>query len=843
MTRPKSRPARPFLAAIATACALGLGALALLTEPAVPTGPGRGPTPASKGDGPDEVRLSEVAGASPGLPGTGAAAGPSEAARRAIEAESRSAEGPAAEGAERLARLRVISADEGAPIPNVTLDRIWQGEVRLSRGVELEDGPEGTVELRWRGGEVVDVQLEAPGFERVTVVEVAAGPDPVVEVRMRRAASLTVTSEGFEEGAEGLLVLYRSAKADGRTLLRQTWQLDQEERLELKPGPVSAVLIAEGQPPSSQLGFDVAPGEDLRMVFKADRGELLRGRVVEKTTRQPLAGVEVQARPTISGLGGDVARLAYPPMITGEDGRFEIGGLPLGPLDVSLAPSFGPPVVRRVTVTEGEAARTRDLAVGGAATVSGRVRLGEGVDAGDLTVLIIAPGELSRLHPDPAAGGSALTGRRSQKRGALAEVSGEGSFRCDTAPAGRPVGVLAQSGTAMAFVRIPGALVPGEERTGVELSLERPEPAVLRVVNDLDEPVTGVDVSVRFLMGGASAGGSAAMWSRDQSLFDDGGRFELPFPAESVRRIRLSAEGHLPLDTSWPLIGGVPAVEPTLQMIACAPVELLVHDEFGFAVSGARVEAWPRGQTAENALAARMLRSVRCNGRGRASLELDRGVLDWVVRARAAGHRPGEEVGLSKGSAAELRLVLEREEAPRPGSISGRLTRRGDGAPVPGLTFGGLRGGVAILDGADFVLRGIRAGRVQIVATAPGYESVRVPVDRLEAGQSLQLAELTTQSTFSAEVAVSDGAGNRVRRAKVRLLRLDEKRGGRLDAPRKLTFPSVGDAEGRYRRDGIPRGKWLLAVDHPAYARFREVVSIGRPDAALQVTLGRKKAR
>ena len=67
---------------------------------------------------------------------------------------------------------------------------------------------------------------------------------------MRRGATLTLASEGFEEGAEGLIVLYRSPKADGRAILRQAWQLDEELRLDVRPGPLSAVLIAPGQPPN-----------------------------------------------------------------------------------------------------------------------------------------------------------------------------------------------------------------------------------------------------------------------------------------------------------------------------------------------------------------------------------------------------------------------------------------------------------------------------------------------------------------------------------------------------------------------------------------------------------------
>ncbi|MDG1490664.1 MAG: carboxypeptidase-like regulatory domain-containing protein, partial [Planctomycetota bacterium] len=176
-------------------------------------------------------------------------------------------------------------------------------------------------------------------------------------------------------------------------------------------------------------------------------------------------------------------------------------------------------------------------------------------------------------------------------------------------------------------------------------------------------------------------------------------------------------------------------------------------------------------------------------------------------------------------------------------SISGRVVRRGDGAAVPGLRFSGLRGGVAVMDGADFELKGIRPGRVQVVAEAPGYEPLRLPVDRLEPGQTVELPEFRTQATVKVGVTVSDSAGNRVRKAKVRLLRLGQDRGGRPDVPKKITFPSVGDVDARYERGGVPRTRWLLAVDHPSYAKFREIVSVRSPGCEVAVTLLGKKPR
>ncbi len=864
MTRPEPRLTRFLLVLLGGLCALGLGALAFFTDP-VPSsdrGPGRGSqvaAPLVPGRG-----LAGVEGRDAERPGVDTPAGGAEPTRSALRAARGQDDGEPSTSPERLARLRVTAADGGALVPGVELERVWDEDDRRIRDVALTGGSDGILELRWRGGAILDIELGAPGFERVTVVDVAAdpavgpavdpavdpaagpagGPAAVVEVALRRGVTLTVSSEGFEEGTEGLLLLYRSLNADGRTTHRQRWELHEALTVEVSPGPLSAVLVVPGMLPSSHRGLNVGPGEQMSLVFTATEGERMRGRVVEKSTRQPLAGVKVQARPAVAGVErGKAGRLAYPPVVTGDDGRFEIEGLPLGPLDLSLAPGFGPPVIRRLTVTEGEAVRTRDLAIGGAAAISGRVRCGEGVDPEGLTVLILAPGELGRLSPDPAKGGAVLVDGESRRRGAVAEVLEDGSFRCETAPAGRPVGVLAQAGAAMGFVRLDGPLLPGEEREGIELELTRPDLAVLRVVNDLDEPVSAVEISARLVLTGSAEGGVGAMWSRAQQYQDAAGRFETGFPADAIRRVRLSAEGHLPLHTSWPMVGGAPAPEPTLQMVACSPLELLVLDEYRFAVKGARIEAWPDDLSAKDAGSRRLLRTARCDGRGRATLELDRAVGDWIVRARASGHRDGEEIRWSKGRAGELRMVLQREPRPAPASISGRLVRLGDGSPIPGLRFGGLRGGVAVLDGADFELKGIRPGRVQIVAEAPGYERVRLPVDQLEPGQAVEISELHTQTTARVRVTVSDRAGNWPRKAKVRLLRIGEDRGGRQDVPKKITFPAVGDAEGGFEHGGVPRTRWLLAVDHPQYARFREIVAVRSRRSEFEVTLQPKKPR
>ena len=129
--------------------------------------------------------------------------------------------------------------------------------------------------------------------------------------------------------------------------------------------------------------------------------------------------------------------------------------------------------------------------------------------------------------------------------------------------------------------------------------------AAFRVVDDLGEPVEAVEARVRFALG------AAATWSASEELVASDGRFECGAAATAVRRIRLAAEGHLPMETSWPVVGGVPAPEPVFTLVACTPLEVLVHDERGLAVRGARVEAWPASAGPEEARKARTLRAER----------------------------------------------------------------------------------------------------------------------------------------------------------------------------------------------------------------------------------------
>ena len=58
-----------------------------------------------------------------------------------------------------------------------------------------------------------------------------------------------------------------------------------------------------------------------------------------------------------------------------------------------------------------------------------------------------------------------------------------------------------------------------------------------------------VEARVRFALG------AAATWSASEELVASDGRFECGAAATAVRRIRLAAEGHLPMETSWPVVG------------------------------------------------------------------------------------------------------------------------------------------------------------------------------------------------------------------------------------------------------------------------------------------------
>ncbi|MEM9380388.1 MAG: hypothetical protein AAGB93_10615 [Planctomycetota bacterium] len=799
--------------------------------------------------------------------GSTVGAGPTASAPVARRAEAvLDAEAPAAGTIARPleARVRVVDRSTGEPIAGATVSRVWRDRERLADAAKAgaagwsvrPASEDGVLVLTWPGGEGRDVQarVEADGYVRGVVgglVETASGaelPAPgdvreaselfggVRTVALLRAARVVVEPLGFG-ASEGTAMLFEDGDArDRQPDAMERWSGAESVAFEdVEPGLVSVAMSVAGEPLVVRQSIAVAPGEDVRVRLEARRGETLKGRVVEASTRTPLEGVGVVARPALSGVHPEVEGAPFEKVQTASDGSFEIDGVPPGKVLLVLVPPFGPPVERPLTVIEGEGTRTRELALAGAASIEGRVVAPEGVAVSGIEVVCLP---LSELRSVRIESGGSLDSKEVSRRGGLVRADAEGRFRFDAVPSSRTLAIVATGGGATGVATVEPSRV-GEMRRGVEVELGAIEPASFRIADPEGATIDGmIDVSVRWALGPA---GIWSPWSTH--LSNDAGGLQVDVDRSQVRRIRLRAMGFMPFDEPWPTVDGAPAVDPTFTLTPALRVDFEVADVNGLMVRGARFVATPAefDEDPSSRTARRARRWARTDSLGRGSLVLDREG-SWTVRIGREGYvGQTRRVEVRAGEEAPREVfVLEVDEPPARAVVEGTLVRWGTGGSIPSVEFDGLRGGSAEIDGASFRLVGIPPGRVTLVARPQGFESVRLPLDRLEPGEVRDVGEIRTRGATRLDVRVKGPDGRLVRDARVRLFRLPPQKGGRADLPRRLDFPRRADRSGTYRRSAVARVRWNLVVERKGFRRSVRQVRVQGARQSVTVDLVRR---
>lgn len=731
-------------------------------------------------------------------------------------------------------RFRVVRDEDGGPVVGATVTALGpQGRPAADPIGADEEGwvevPRSTsplyrVAADWRvdaelpflepfdGGEV---RLEIAGALVATVPDALEGDGVTVGVRLgsgRVAPEDTPDFAGRITSAEygnGLVVRF-----DG-----------------IASGQYHVCAVADGTIVGEAFDVPVVGREVARVTLERGPSATLIGEVVSIEAGAPLRNVRVWRprdgfglfRPRSHGIGQRSDT-------TDASGRFELPRTPIGPISLRLDLPDGTSVTREVVVREGQETRVVRLRARGTATVRGRVAKGLLASDGRCTVVARALGDVGGLALDPSLL-RALTPSSTWS-------DEDGRFEIGSVPTARPVVLVAMtaSNDVLGVLELTEPLGEGEVRDdllvpqlegrAVRVRLRRPDG---RPFVSQDGPRGGerhVATRVRFResIAGRTVRGDQSLHLTTRNVLD------LQSLTPGATHLEVQLQGFA--DAVIELTPGVHEFELALQQRR--DVEVVVVDDRGRAIRGARVEADAVGAGPDDPDARVVMHATAALGRGRLQLDFARA---WRLSAHAPWHRSlagAATIPAEHQPDGPIVIELERADRPAPATITGRLVRAGRGKPVFDVTFRGIGRARAVVDGAEFEIHGLEAGPVDIVVDCGGYELISMPVDSLRPGEVRDVGELRARGATDVELVVEDESGARLDGGRAWLERLAPTAGGRADLPQRIELTRRGSSRGA---DRVGRATWRLHVTHPGKAPITREVVLGARVVRLHVTM------
>ena len=686
-------------------------------------------------------------------------------------------------GAEVAGRVRDAdgAAIAGAEVRGVYRDAFsWGGEDEPPTTKTGADGRFVLADLA--PGQRLDLLVGAEGFVEETVVGVVAPPERPVEVELTRAATLAGrVVDGFGVGVPGARVHAEAEGSEGRGRLRpprsRMAAVEEDGSFVLEGVPTGAVRVIAGaedfQDPEP-LRLELAAGERREGIrIELARGGALAGRVTGPDG-QPIADATVQAAPGQRAMPGHQAR-------TDAEGRYRIGGLPPGLVQVRAEhPDFVGPA-REATIGAGE---TRlDLELRRGLEISGRVVDEAGAPVAGAEVMLTSD-TWSGYRPPTRTGDDGAFRLRGVEPGTwrlmvtkddLAQLEPDTRYEVADAP----------------LVGIEVRMTAGAAIAGTVRGLDLADVARLRLFAMSEErkgmPRTGV---VDFEGGYRIEGVGPGRW-RVVAMLGEGegmasGEAELA-PGQPEARLDLDFAGDVTL-TGRVTVGG----------------EALAGAQIG--VVGQEAPAYGSGRT---------------GGDGRFEIgRLAPGLYELTVFAMDLGLVHRERVEL----AGDREVAIEIDTA----EVSGRVVDADSGAPVAGAEvrlvpedLGGLAHASPVRSEADgsFRVRRVPAGEHRLQVLKEGYGTVSRP---LTVPPAVGVAGLEVEIAAAAGLVLEVATGTGFPPSQVSVAVLDE--ASAHPQPERLAIAATAGGQyttgegGRVRLADVPPGRWRVLVSAPGMA-------------------------
>jgi hypothetical protein len=633
--------------------------------------------------------------------------------------------------------------------------------------------------------ETVRLRVTAPGHVAAAIADHPFGAS--LPVTLRKAAHCTLLVRDTQGGAlKDVVVAWHGPAGTSRPPV--TSQTDGAGRTDLDglpPGTFDLVLTMPTGSACTRVwacgGVYLGAGpQQYELVIPP--GRTLTGFVRSAGDGRPLAGARVNVR--MRGRAGQHADAQFQAEArTGEDGSFQVSGLPIGEGRIvadadSHTRGFQPVVVR-----ESSGGQSQDFALVASATLRGTVLTVDGVPVEDAEVVYGFFRDGTLRFP--------ITGKSGK----------DGAFELTGVPArdGAFVAVR-KDGLAPGGKDVP-KLQPGEVREGIEVRFQKGIEVRGKVLAE-DGPlpvVASVDLVPRL---------GADRWRRNAATDANGGySFQsiTPFPY----RIEIRAEGFLASFRDVNVdhkVGVFDGGEVRLQRAYAVEGRVVLRSTLA-GVAGARVRLIrPEPQPPLER------RAVTDEFGGFLLEELARGRYRLLVDGADVLQPKQPELWVDVPANGKPRALVDLMQPPTTGIVAGRLRDQATGLSILDFVVRGLDPRRIALHDGSFTLRGVPAGTHDLLFASNGYQSIVVPGVHVFAGGVRDLHDLWLQPGGQLHLTVVNERGQPFPSGQVRVA-LNDKYVRTLS--HNLSPVERQDDKGLFRYDGLALSQFELRVLGP----------------------------
>ena len=721
---------------------------------------------------------------------------------------------------------QVLSADEGRVLPGAVLQVVYGGPQELARA-SCESDAEGRFELALTSPASLFVKITHAGYRTVVLPDVDRERELVLRLGLAGSLRGRLLDRRGNALVDREVQLWdrRRSRYRGPPNASSTTEVDGSFAFtDLDPGEFALGACDAVRPAVFLPGLLVRAGQELIQDLVLADGARIVGEVLTRQDRRPVEGATVRTTrmgPAMDDLHEDLIEHFERGTESDSAGGFELAGIGSGQTTLELRTPWGARLEKEVRVGAIGDAISMRLVVDEPASLSGFVRGPNDRPVPGASVAVAMAREASELEwgrstePDSLQPQSVLCGP-------------DGSFCFEQLPARERLLLVAYVGEEWpehsAFERSV-SLRAGEERKDLVLRFDAGHEVSGRVFGGDRQPLEGVEVE-------AQTGVKGVLQDGPKVHTDTAGGFRLRLGGGDRLRLSFLLDGYGE-ERRWLRL---PADSGTELHVELSPVSHLrgrVVDENGFGVVSVSVLA-----ELQDGREKPRRRATRTDEWGLFEFEgLEPGT--WTVEGSGPAYRPMETLTVTLPNDEWQQLSVRASLPPERAVLFGEVSDATRGEPIAGLSIDHLRGGVLRLDGARFEIFGFAPGRMSLLFTAPGMETMWVEQEAVAAGARIDLGHLEMLRATHLRVQVQNSAGESLSSARVRLRALPVERGGWPERRKRILLE--GGAKGQYSARSVPRYSWRLEIDAPGYRRHREGIRVRGSKQELQVTLKPRK--